>query len=169
MKPAVEKAVEEFAGRGFRSLGVARAEDEGDWQFVGMLPLFDPPREQAKATIASAKEMGVSVKMVTGDQIAIARETSKQLGLGTNIPSRRARRSHRRPSSPQCVRASAARPRCGTCVPPWYIVPADDNDSARLIVSQIVLDALAGPKMAYPRAGTKREAELKSIRKSFEN
>ena len=50
-----------------------------------MLPLFDPPREQAKATIASAVEMGVHVKMVTGDQIAIAQETAKQLGMGTNI------------------------------------------------------------------------------------
>jgi len=83
--PAVEKAVNEFAGRGFRSLGVARADEEGKWQFAGVLPLFDPPREQAKATIASARKMGVDVKMVTGDQIAIARETSKQLGLGTNI------------------------------------------------------------------------------------
>ena len=85
IKPAVEKAVNEFAGRGFRSLGVARADEEGKWQFAGVLPLFDPPREQAKATIASARNMGVEVKMVTGDQIAIARETSKQLGLGTNI------------------------------------------------------------------------------------
>ena len=85
VKPAVEKAVNEFAGRGFRSLGVARANEQGKWKFVGMLPLFDPPREQAKATIASARQMGVDVKMVTGDQIAIARETSKQLGLGTNI------------------------------------------------------------------------------------
>jgi H+-transporting ATPase len=85
VKPAVEKAVNDFAGRGFRSLGVARADQEGQWKFVGMLPLFDPPREQAKATIASAREMGVDVKMVTGDQLAIARETSKQLGLGTNI------------------------------------------------------------------------------------
>jgi H+-transporting ATPase len=85
VKPAVEKAINEFAGRGFRSLGVARADEEGKWKFVGMLPLFDPPREQAKATIASARHMGVDVKMVTGDQIAIARETSKQLGLGTNI------------------------------------------------------------------------------------
>ena len=78
-------AINEFAGRGFRSLGVARADEEGKWKFAGMLPLFDPPREQAKATIASARQMGVDVKMVTGDQIAIARETSKQLGLGTNI------------------------------------------------------------------------------------
>ena len=48
------EAVNEFAGRGFRSLGVARADEEGKWKFVGMLPLFDPPREQAKATMASA-------------------------------------------------------------------------------------------------------------------
>jgi H+-transporting ATPase len=65
VKPAVEKAVNEFAGRGFRSLGVARADQEGKRQFVGVLPLFDPPREQAKATIAKAREMGVSVKMGT--------------------------------------------------------------------------------------------------------
>jgi H+-transporting ATPase len=85
VKPAGEKAVNEFAGRGFRSLGVARADQENKWQFVGVLPMFDPPREQAKATIASAQQMGVKVKMVTGDQLAIARETAKQLGLGTNI------------------------------------------------------------------------------------
>jgi H+-transporting ATPase len=85
VKSDVEKAVNEFAGRGFRSLGVARADEEGKWQFTGVLPLFDPPREQAKATIASARQMGVNVKMVTGDQIAIARETSRQLGMGTNI------------------------------------------------------------------------------------
>ena len=85
VKPAVEKAVNEFAGRGFRSLGVARADQDGKWQFVGVLPLFDPPRPQAKATIESARQMGVSIKMVTGDQMAIARETARQLGLGTNI------------------------------------------------------------------------------------
>src|SRR5665213_3327256 len=83
--PAVEKAVNEFALRGFRSLGVARADEEGKWKFEGVLPLFDPPREQAKATIASARQMGVKIKMVTGDQMAIAKETAKQLGLGTNI------------------------------------------------------------------------------------
>jgi H+-transporting ATPase len=85
VKPAVEKAVNEFAARGFRSLGVARADQEGHWQFLGVLPLFDPPREQAKATIATAREMGVNVKMVTGDQLAIARETAANLGLGANI------------------------------------------------------------------------------------
>jgi H+-transporting ATPase len=85
VKPAAEKAVNEFAARGFRSLGVARADEQGKWRFIGVLPLFDPPRAQAKATIASARQMGVSVKMVTGDQLAIARETAKQLGMGTNI------------------------------------------------------------------------------------
>jgi len=85
VKAAVEKAVNDFAGRGFRSLGVARADQEHQWQFVGVLPMFDPPREQAKTTIASAEQMGVKVKMVTGDQLAIAQETARQLGLGTNI------------------------------------------------------------------------------------
>jgi H+-transporting ATPase len=85
VKSSVEKAINDFAGRGFRSLGVARADQAGNWQFIGMLPLFDPPREQAKATIASARRMGVSVKMVTGDQMAIAKETAKQLGMGTDI------------------------------------------------------------------------------------
>jgi H+-transporting ATPase len=85
VKPAIEKAVNEFAVRGFRSLGVARADAQGPWEFLGVLPLFDPPREEAKATIATARQMGVNVKMVTGDQVAIARETAGQLGLGTNI------------------------------------------------------------------------------------
>jgi H+-transporting ATPase len=85
VKSAVEKAVNEFAARGFRSLGVARADGQGPWQFLGVLPLFDPPREEAKATVATARQMGVNVKMVTGDQVAIARETAAKLGLGTDI------------------------------------------------------------------------------------
>jgi H+-transporting ATPase len=85
VKPAVDKAVNEFAQRGFRSLGVARAEGDGAWQFLGVLPLFDPPRKDAKATIATAEQMGVKVKMVTGDAIAIAQETAKTLGMGTGI------------------------------------------------------------------------------------
>ena len=85
VKPVVEKAVNEFAARGFRSLGVARADQDGKWQFIGVLPLFDPPREEAKATIATARQMGVNVKMVTGDALAIAKETAIKLGLGTNI------------------------------------------------------------------------------------
>ena len=85
VKAAADKAVNDFAARGFRSLGVARAEGDGPWQFLGVLPMFDPPREDAKATIATALTMGVKIKMVTGDQLAIARETAKTLGMGTNI------------------------------------------------------------------------------------
>jgi H+-transporting ATPase len=85
VKDAVDKAVDEFAARGFRSLGVARAEGEGPWQFVGVLPLFDPPRDDAKSTIATALSMGVKIKMVTGDALAIAKETAKKLDMGSNI------------------------------------------------------------------------------------
>jgi H+-transporting ATPase len=85
VKAAVDKAVNEFAARGFRSLGVARADGKGKWRFLGVLPLFDPPRDEAKATIATARQMGVTIKMVTGDALAIAVETAKKLGMGTNI------------------------------------------------------------------------------------
>jgi H+-transporting ATPase len=85
VRGGVDGAVEGFAARGFRSLGVARTRANGAWQFLGVLPLFDPPREDSKATIATAKQMGVKVKMVTGDQTAIAKEMARQLGLGQNI------------------------------------------------------------------------------------
>jgi len=85
VKPAVDKAVDAFAARGFRSLGVAHADADGKWQFQGVLPLFDPPRDDASATIATALKMGVKIKMVTGDALAIARETAKKLGMGANI------------------------------------------------------------------------------------
>jgi H+-transporting ATPase len=85
IKPQIEKVTEEFASRGFRSLGVARADKEEKWQFQGVIPLFDPPREDSKATIKTAEEMGVKVKMVTGDQVIIAKEIARQLDLGTNI------------------------------------------------------------------------------------
>jgi H+-transporting ATPase len=85
VKEEVEAAVNGFASRGFRSLGVARTDELGRWRFLGVLPLFDPPRQDSKATIATARSMGVNVKMVTGDQLAIAREIAGQLGLGKNI------------------------------------------------------------------------------------
>ena len=85
VKADVDKAVNEFAARGFRSLGVARAEGKGQWRFLGVLPLFDPPRADAKATIATARQMGVEVKMVTGDALAIAQETAKTLGMGADV------------------------------------------------------------------------------------
>jgi H+-transporting ATPase len=85
LQSTVDDAVNAFAARGFRSLGVARADHDGQWKFLGVLPLFDPPRDDAEETIATAKKMGVTIKMVTGDQLAIAKETAEKLGLGTNI------------------------------------------------------------------------------------
>jgi len=79
------KVVDELAAKGYRTLGVARTEDTGAWQFMGILPLFDPPREDSAKTISEAKKHGIQIKMVTGDNVAIAREISQQLGLGTNI------------------------------------------------------------------------------------
>ncbi len=79
-------AVTRFGARGYRTLGVARRDGtDSRWRFLGLLPLFDPPREDAKATIERATEMGLRIKMVTGDHEAIAREIAGTLGLGTNI------------------------------------------------------------------------------------
>jgi len=77
--------VDEFAKKGYRALGVARTDKENRWQFAGLIALFDPPRDDSAETIKTAQSMGVSVKMVTGDHIAIAKETSRQVNLGTNI------------------------------------------------------------------------------------
>jgi H+-transporting ATPase len=82
---AVNAKVNEFAGKGFRTLGVARQDGAGSWQFLGLLPLFDPPREDSAKTIREAKEHGIEVKMVTGDNAAIAKQIAGELGLGTNI------------------------------------------------------------------------------------
>jgi H+-transporting ATPase len=77
--------VNDFAARGYRALGVAQTNSQGQWQFLAILPLYDPPREDSKATLDTAKQMGIWVKMVTGDQVAIGKEIAKQVGLGPNI------------------------------------------------------------------------------------
>ena len=77
----------EFARRGFRSLGVAIQKEGEDWQLLGMYPMFDPPREDTAHTITEAQNLGLSVKMLTGDAIAIAKETCKMLALGELTPS----------------------------------------------------------------------------------
>ena len=85
-KAKAEKTVHDFAVRGYRTLGIARSEDDGKtWSFLGIIPMFDPPRADSKETIARAMQYGLQVKMVTGDDTAIAAEISGQLGLGTRI------------------------------------------------------------------------------------
>jgi H+-transporting ATPase len=80
-----EQAVGELAAKGYRTLGVARSSQDGHWRFLGIVPLYDPPREDSAETIAKAKAHGIQVKMATGDNLAIAKEISGQLGLGKNI------------------------------------------------------------------------------------
>jgi H+-transporting ATPase len=80
-----QQAVDELAAKGYRTLGVARADHGDDWRFLGLLPLYDPPREDSAATIAEAQTHGIKVKMVTGDNQAIGQEIARQLGLGTHI------------------------------------------------------------------------------------
>ncbi len=77
--------VDLLAGKGYRALGVARAGSDGKWSFLGLIPLFDPPREDSAETISTAKSMGVEVKMVTGDHVAIAKEIASKVGLRTDI------------------------------------------------------------------------------------
>ncbi|XP_020890866.1 ATPase 9, plasma membrane-type isoform X2 [Arabidopsis lyrata subsp. lyrata] len=85
--------IDKFADRGLRSLAVGRQtvseKDKNSpgepWQFLGLLPLFDPPRHDSAETIRRALDLGVNVKMITGDQLAIGKETGRRLGMGTNM------------------------------------------------------------------------------------
>ncbi len=78
--------VEQFASKGFRTLGVAYRKCEEDfYHFVGLIPLYDPPREGSKEAIAEAKAKGVTVKMVTGDNIAVAKYIATLLSIGDKI------------------------------------------------------------------------------------
>ncbi|KAH9619829.1 hypothetical protein KSS87_019138 [Heliosperma pusillum] len=93
LRKKVHSVIEKYAERGLRSLAVARQEvpekskesPGGPWQFVGLLPLFDPPRHDSAETIRKALNLGVNVKMITGDQLAIGKETGRRLGMGTNM------------------------------------------------------------------------------------
>ncbi|KAG6513052.1 hypothetical protein ZIOFF_023359 [Zingiber officinale] len=93
VKRKAHTVIDKFAERGLRSLAVARQEvperskesPGAPWQFVGLLPLFDPPRHDSAETISKALNLGVNVKMITGDQLAIAKETGRRLGMGTNM------------------------------------------------------------------------------------
>ncbi|CAH8338122.1 unnamed protein product [Eruca vesicaria subsp. sativa] len=93
LRKRVHSAIDKYAERGLRSLAVARQtvpektkeSPGGPWEFVGVLPLFDPPRHDSADTIRRALDLGVNVKMITGDQLAIAKETGRRLGMGSNM------------------------------------------------------------------------------------
>jgi H+-transporting ATPase len=81
----INEIVNDFAGKGYRALGVAKSDDEGNWQYVGLLAVYDPPREDSAETIKTAQNMGINVKMITGDHLAISKEISREVNLGQNI------------------------------------------------------------------------------------
>ncbi|KAH9713946.1 ATPase 10 plasma membrane-type [Citrus sinensis] len=89
----VHEIINKLAEKGLRSLAVAvqevpeMTEDSpgGPRSFCGLLPLFDPPRHDSSDTIHRALKLGVCVKMITGDHLAIAKETGRRLGIGTNM------------------------------------------------------------------------------------
>lgn len=85
MTDIVNMQIDKFASKGFRTLGTAKRDDQGDWEYIGLIPLFDPPREDSAETIKTAQKMGISVKMITGDHLAIARQTARQVNLKDRI------------------------------------------------------------------------------------
>jgi len=84
-KASAKQNIDKLAKKGFRTLGVAYQPTSGKWQFCGLIAFYDPPRSDSKKVIAEAKKYNIAVKMLTGDNLAIAKETASQLGLGENI------------------------------------------------------------------------------------
>jgi H+-transporting ATPase len=103
-----ERAIESFAQRGFRSLGVATSDKKDRWQLIGIIPLHDPPREDASETLRNSHDLGLTVKMVTGDQVAIAAEIAREVGLGQNIESAADFSEGEDPSADYAARIEAA-------------------------------------------------------------
>ena len=85
-KEKANTLVNDLATKGYRTLGVAQSDGENaPWKLLGILPLFDPPREDSASVIKDAKKHGVEVKMVTGDNLAIGKEIGQKLGLKPNM------------------------------------------------------------------------------------
>jgi|GEM_PF-181998 len=80
-----DQIIDDFALRGLRAIGVSTKIGDGPWEFMGLIPLLDPPRHDTKQTIEEAQRLGVRVKMITGDQVAIGKETARRLGMGMDF------------------------------------------------------------------------------------
>ncbi|WP_243675356.1 HAD family hydrolase [Vulcanisaeta distributa] len=83
----IENVMNSFAASGYRTLGVAKSEDGNNWEMVGLVALYDMPREDTPKLIQELRNLGVRVKMLTGDAKPIAREIAKMIGLGENVVS----------------------------------------------------------------------------------
>jgi len=78
---STEEILKAFAEQGYRTLGVARKKEKGGWQFLGLIPFADPLRPDSRETVERAAGYGVQVKMITGDNIAIAHQVARTLGV----------------------------------------------------------------------------------------
>jgi plasma-membrane proton-efflux P-type ATPase len=78
---ALEARVADSARRGYRALAVARGPETGALELLGLVTLYDPPRPDAGQLIATLRDLGVRVMMLTGDALAVAREIAKSVGL----------------------------------------------------------------------------------------
>jgi len=78
---ALEARVSNSTAKGYRTLGVARGPENGAPRLIGLVSLYDPPRPDAKQLIATLHDLGVSVKMLTGDALPVAREIGQGVGL----------------------------------------------------------------------------------------
>ncbi|MBI1422330.1 MAG: HAD-IC family P-type ATPase [Gammaproteobacteria bacterium] len=77
----LNQAVATLAGKGYRTLAIGRRQGDASLQILGLIPLYDPPRDDSRQVISDMHAYGVEVKMVTGDNLAIAREIGGLLGL----------------------------------------------------------------------------------------
>ncbi len=82
----VNQKVDELGEQGYRALGVARQGQDGQWQYLGLLPLLDPPREDSAEVVQTATgKYNIDIRMVTGDHPAIGRQVSGQIGMKSDI------------------------------------------------------------------------------------
>ena len=85
LESKINEEVENLADKGYRALGVGRTNKDTKWEFIGLVGLSDIPRQDSAKTIKDAKSMGLDVKMITGDHLAIAKRIAGEVNLGTNI------------------------------------------------------------------------------------
>merc|ERR1719424_798007 len=87
LKKQIETDVTSLGKRGIRAIAVAKTDEQGVWRMMGLLTFLDPPRPDTKETVRLSRENGVAVKMITGDHLLIAMETSRVLNMGGIIAS----------------------------------------------------------------------------------
>ena len=81
----LEARIDEFAQKGYRTLGVARADAGEQGKLVGLVSLYDMPRPDSRQLIRELQELGVAVKMLTGDALPIAQQIARDVGLGDHV------------------------------------------------------------------------------------